>query len=136
MDIELTKKKLTDAAILRLVGIFYLAGLPFNLICFGSHVCMAGHFQHPPYSVWSYVNDIIWTTMFAVCTVVSLWAVLKSARWLGAMCFLWILIRFYAGGDELLLPAVVYFIWMSLKYVFVPQKALAKRKLKSEKCVK
>ncbi|MFI4911009.1 MAG: hypothetical protein ACIAQZ_05025 [Sedimentisphaeraceae bacterium JB056] len=130
------KKKLTDAAILRLVGIFYLVGLPFNFICLAKHFCMAGHFQHPPYSVWSYVNDIFWTTMFALCTVISLWAVLRGARWLGAMCFVCILLRFYARGEELLLPAVIYFVWMSFKYVFVPQKVLAKKKSKSEKCVK
>ena len=42
-----------------------------------SHICMAGHMQHPPYALWHYVVDAVWVVFFVVASVIAY----KSNLW-------------------------------------------------------
>ena len=63
------------------VIVLTIVGIPFYIVCWAIHACMAGHMAHPPYSVLDWTNDAIWVT----CFVASCVFVVKSSlrrRWL------------------------------------------------------
>ena len=55
-------RRLVVAIAILLVG-------PLYFICGTTHVCMAGHMQHPPYPLWQYLMDAAWVFAFIVAAV-------------------------------------------------------------------
>jgi hypothetical protein len=41
------------------------------VLCFLSHVCMAGHMQHGPYHASDWINDLLWSGCFVSVGVFS-----------------------------------------------------------------
>ncbi len=58
--------------LLRAASALLLLSTPFYLWCSFTHVCMAGHFDHPPYPWWEFANEALWTSPFAVAAVLAL----------------------------------------------------------------
>ena len=46
-----------------LSSLLILLGIPGFAVCFG-HVCMAGHWDHPPYPAWHTLSDAAWPLLF------------------------------------------------------------------------
>ena len=42
--------------------------------CGATHVCMAGHMQHPPYPIWHMSNDILWVSLLGIAATVGLFS--------------------------------------------------------------
>ena len=53
----------------RIVAGAILLASPFYVFCGMNHICMAGHMQHPPYSMAHYANDVLWITCFLTAGV-------------------------------------------------------------------
>lgn len=56
---------------LRAAAGLLLGATPFYLWCSFSHVCMAGHFDHPPYPWWEFANEALWTAPFVGAAVLA-----------------------------------------------------------------
>ena len=66
---------------LKTVAILTLLGTPSYVLCFGWHICMAGHMQHPPYPLYQWISDVWWMGCFAAVVVFSLRLQAKRKRW-------------------------------------------------------
>jgi hypothetical protein len=58
-------------------------GWPCRYVCTHNHFCMAGHFQHPPYSPLAYLNDLAWITSF-VWTAIAIFSMGIKFRYVAA----------------------------------------------------
>ena len=56
---------------IRAVGVLTLLGTPSYVLCFACHICMCGHMQHGPYSLYHRANDFWWIACFASVLVFS-----------------------------------------------------------------
>ena len=56
---------------LKAVAILALLGTPSYALCFGWHICMAGHMQHPPIPLYQWISDFWWMACFTSALVFS-----------------------------------------------------------------
>jgi hypothetical protein len=113
---------------MRLVAGAFILGTPSYFFC-TSHVCMAGHMQHPPYPVWQIVSDGLWMVCFILAAVISVRLKARKQRWFFyGTCFL-ILSRIAGdlGGVGLFigLPLQAYLVWLASRYIMSPGRYLA-----------
>jgi hypothetical protein len=55
-------------------GLLFVGAIASAVWCFRTHICMAGHMHHPPYSAWHYVGDAGWAAAL-VAACLWLWLV-------------------------------------------------------------
>jgi hypothetical protein len=53
------------------IALLTLLGNLCYVLCFLSHICIAGHMQHGPYSAGDWINDLLWATCFVAVGVFS-----------------------------------------------------------------
>jgi len=70
------QKQSEQAYVLMLVGCVIVGGA-CGYICLNHHFCMAGHFQHPPYRLTAYINDVIWMLGFVWAAILVFSAGIK-----------------------------------------------------------
>lgn len=67
-----TMPRPAPSARLRAAAGLLLGATPFYLWCSFTHVCMAGHFDHPPYPWWEFANEALWTGPFVLACVLAI----------------------------------------------------------------
>ena len=115
-----TKARLITVSILAIIGtVLYI-------ICFFSHICMAGHLHHGPYSVFDWGNDLLWATCYAAVMVFSVPMRAKGKWWLICSVLLLtvsrLLLGSLGGGNILELPAVLIVFIIAIRSLVAPTR--------------
>ncbi len=95
------------------VGVL-LAGLPY-LYCGMTHVCMAGHFRHPPYPPGQVANDVVWVSGFVAAAFLFHRARVRHRLLLALVLLFLVAMRLLLGGlggADLFIGAPVTFLLM------------------------
>ena len=112
---------------LKTVAVLYLLGIPFYILCYEWHICMAGHMEHGPYSLYEWVNDFLWIICFAAVLIFSLRLRAKRRMWFICGSILLILSRIpmgSAGGSNIIfeLPLLIVIVVFAIKYLVKPER--------------
>ena len=112
---------------LRTIAVLSLFGTPSYLLCYESHVCMAGHMHHGPYPLYEWVSDILWMVCFAAVLVFSLR--LRARGRIYFLCGSIVLMLFRIplgslGGGSIIfeLPVLILMDVLAIKYLMRLEK--------------
>jgi len=78
-------------------AILALLGIPGYYFC-ASHICMAGHMQHPPYATWHLVVDFAWASLFAGSAALAILSDLRRRIIFALLLVFLVVSRFCAGS--------------------------------------
>ena len=120
---------------LRTIAILSLLGTPSYILCYFWHICMAGHMQHPPYSLYHWINDCWWAVCFIAVSVFSVRLQAKRKRIFFYGSILLVLSRIFmgsSGGGNIILelPLLITIDIFALLYIFKPEKFTISEKKK------
>jgi len=111
----------------RIVAIAILLASPFYVFCGLNHICMAGHMQHPPYSIVHHVNDALWVVCFVVAGVLCWKSNIHKRKTTFVLLLLLFLLRIpfgSAGGGSFILelPLLIVVAVLAIRSLCSPGK--------------
>jgi hypothetical protein len=117
---------------MRWIAALWLVGMPPFVVCAVTHICMAGHMQHPPFPLWQWLNDLAWAFCMASCFVLSWKTRAKRIGWLRYGSLACILLRIPLGdlgGTAFLveLPLCLWLMVVSVQYLVRTNKMEAEQ---------
>ena len=107
---------------MRLIAWLWLIAIAPFAICAATHICMAGHMQHPPFPPWQWANDLLWAFCMSSVFVLSWRTRAKRIGWLRYGSLACIVLRIPLGdlgGTAFLieLPLCVWLAVVSVQYL-------------------
>lgn len=100
-------------------AILFLVGCPGFVFCSLTHICMAGHMQHPPYPTWHLISDYIWLISYILAGVLAFRSNINFRKIFSILVLLLCLSRSLGSGGGGLqiveLPILIFLIINSIR---------------------